>query len=32
MGVLMDKAPVETIDVYETVINRCIDEFNKAVV
>jgi len=31
MGVLMDKTPVEKIDVYETVINKCIDEFNHAI-
>jgi hypothetical protein len=31
MGVLMDKAPIEKIDVYETVINKCIDEFNQAI-
>ena len=31
MGVLMEKAAVEKIDVYEVVIDKCINEFNKAI-
>jgi len=32
MGLLMDQAPYEEIDIYETIISICIAEFNKAIV